>query len=72
MLYEPFPRERRGVEPRRQLAATAGAMLVEANPRDWVWGVGLAVDDPRVHRPDEWRGSNLLGRVLTKVREVLG
>lgn len=55
----------------RQLKATGEAMLVEANPRDWIWGVGLSVDDPRVHDPAEWRGGNLLGRILTRVREEL-
>ena len=55
----------------RQLKSTGDAMLVEANPRDWIWGVGLSIDDPRVHRPDEWRGTTLLGRVLTRVRADL-
>ncbi len=43
---------------RRQLRATTGKMLVEANVRDWIWGVGLAIDDPKVHDPAEWRGTN--------------
>lgn len=55
----------------RQLKATGQAMLVEANPRDWIWGVGLAVDDPSVQSPSEWKGGNLLGRILTKVRSEL-
>ena len=55
----------------RQLARTGDAMLVEANVRDWIWGVGLAVDDPRLHDPDNWRGTNFLGRILTLVRSDL-
>lgn len=56
----------------RQLRSTSGLMLVEANPRDWIWGAGLAIDDPRIGQPEEWRGENLLGRILTKVRSDLG
>jgi hypothetical protein len=32
----------------------------------------LAIDDPSVHSPAEWKGGNLLGRILTKVRSALG
>jgi ribA/ribD-fused uncharacterized protein len=56
----------------RQLRATEAAMLVEANPRDWIWGVGLSMNDPRVLDPASWHGSNLLGRILTLVRQELG
>lgn len=52
----------------RQLRNTAPAMLVEANPRDWNWGNGLQIDDQANHDPNQWRGANLLGRVLTAVR----
>lgn len=55
----------------RQLRATAPSMLVEANPRDWIWGAGLTVEDPAVLEPAQWRGENLLGRILTAVREML-
>ncbi len=55
----------------RQLRNTEPAMLVEANPRDWNWGNGLQFDDPGNLHPDRWRGLNLLGRILTKVRTEL-
>ncbi|MBC6983125.1 NADAR family protein [Caulobacter sp. 17J80-11] len=55
----------------RQLLATGDTMLVEANPRDWIWGCGWALDDPRAVDPAAWRGENLLGRILTKVRADL-
>jgi ribA/ribD-fused uncharacterized protein len=57
---------------RRQLAATEDAMLVEANPRDWIWGAGLSEHDPGLSDAANWRGENLLGRILTKVRIDLG
>ncbi|HYE46354.1 MAG TPA: NADAR family protein [Caulobacter sp.] len=56
----------------RQLRATATAMLVEANPRDWIWGVGLAIDDPAARSPGDWRGTNFLGRILTRLRDHPG
>ncbi|MFP2959750.1 NADAR family protein [Myxococcus sp. 1LA] len=55
----------------KALLATAGTELVEASPMDRVWGVGLAEEDPRIHHPAKWRGLNLLGKVLTKLREDL-
>ncbi len=53
------------------LLATAGTELVEASPTDRVWGVGLSEEDPRIHDPAQWRGQNLLGKVLTRLREDL-
>lgn len=56
----------------RQLRSTGDALLVEANVRDWIWGVGLAIDDPAVHNPSAWRGTNFLGCILTLIRTDLG
>ena len=53
------------------LLATAGTTLVEASPRDRVWGVGLSEDDPRIHHRKQWLGQNRLGEILTRLREDL-
>ncbi len=58
-------------EQRELLLATRGTTVVEASPHDRVWGIGLAADDPRALNRWQWRGLNLLGQALTRVREVL-
>ena len=53
------------------LLATKDAVLVEASPVDRMWGIGLAADDKRAGDPENWRGLNLLGFALMKVRSAL-
>lgn len=53
------------------LLATGDAVLVEAAPRDRIWGVGLGRTNPRISKPAEWNGQNLLGFALMRAREVL-
>lgn len=53
------------------LLATGDKLLVEASPLDRIWGVGLRADDPRIHDRATWRGENLLGEALMRVREEL-
>lgn len=45
--------------------------LVEAAPRDRVWGVGLGIGNADAEVPSRWRGQNLLGEALERVRAVL-
>jgi ribA/ribD-fused uncharacterized protein len=50
------------------LLATSDRVLVEASPRDRVWGIGLAAEDARAASPRTWQGLNLLGFALMEVR----
>ncbi len=54
------------------LKSTAGTILVEAAPRDRIWGIGMGAANEKASDPLQWRGRNLLGFVLTEVREELG
>lgn len=58
-------------ELRAYLLSTGDDVLVEAAPRDRVWGIGLGRDNPLVHEPSKWRGRNLLGFALVRARARL-
>ncbi len=53
------------------LLSTGEKQLVEVNGKDTIWGIGLYANDPRVLDEKQWRGQNLLGKVLMRVREEL-
>ncbi|MER6915409.1 NADAR family protein [Streptomyces sp. NPDC000594] len=58
-------------ELREFLLTTGDRVLVEASPRDRIWGIGLTADDERTGDPARWRGLNLLGFALMAAREEL-
>ena len=56
---------------KKYLLETGDKILVEASPLDKIWGIGLGVESLDVNDPNKWKGTNLLGFSLMKVRDVL-
>lgn len=56
---------------RAYLLDTAQRVLVEASPRDRIWGIGLGAGNERATDPRQWRGGNLLGFALMEARSRL-
>lgn len=58
-------------ELKKKLLETQGKHLVEASPRDRIWGIGLGKGNQHVQNPVMWRGLNLLGKCLDRAREMI-
>jgi hypothetical protein len=43
--------------------------FVECNPYDSIWAIGRSEEDPLCDDMSTWRGTNLLGKILTKIRD---
>jgi ribA/ribD-fused uncharacterized protein len=46
-------------------------ILCEASPVDRIWGIGYTTKDEETFNVTSWKGQNLLGRALMRVREKL-
>lgn len=42
-------------------------IFVECNPKDHIWAIGLSEDDDKILDEANWKGENLLGKVLTRL-----
>ena len=45
--------------------------FVEASPFDKIWGIGLSENDDMIHNKKNWKGLNLLGKCLNKIRKEI-
>ena len=64
ILYLKFTQN---VPPQRQLLSTKDLTLVEAAPRDRIWGTGYSANKALTVPTTDW-GSNWLGEVLMNIR----
>lgn len=62
---------RQNPELRAFLMGTRNRILVEASPRDRIWGIGMGRHNPDAENPMKWRGKNLLGFALSEARDRL-
>ena len=52
-----------------KLEKTGEEIIAECAVKDRIWGIGLSMKDEDRLSIDKWRGQNLLGRILMRVRE---
>lgn len=53
----------------KALLATEGKTLCEASPFDKIYGIGLDENNPLAWEKETWEGENLLGYILTELRD---
>ena len=53
------------------LLGTGDKTLVEASPYDRIWGIGMKANEEGIEDEANWKGHNLLGKVLMDVRKEI-
>ena len=56
---------------RERLLATGDRIMAEASPYDLIWGIGFRAMDDLALDERNWKGQNLLGKILMSVRNAL-
>ena len=54
----------------KMLIDTYPKIIVEASPYDVIWGIGMNANEEGINDEKNWRGTNLLGKVLMEIRDI--
>jgi len=55
----------------QELINTGTREIVEASPKDKIWGIGMHETHPDILDKSKWQGTNWLGKAIMKVREKI-
>lgn len=67
-LVEKFLQSKECLE---EILSSDDDIIVEASPKDFIWGIGLSEDDPRALDKSQWLGTNWLGEALMQARTII-
>ena len=56
---------------KQKLLSTGNTILAESNPYDKIWAIGIYENEKNANTPSKWKGMNLLGKILTELRNNL-